>query len=284
MSTLLRHIDEALEAALEDLTLPPNLREAVRYALLEGGKRLRPTLVLRSCQAIGGSAEDALPAAVALEMTHAFSLIHDDLPAMDDDDLRRGRPTVHKQFGEAMAILAGDLLATAPYLVLARSKAPAKTRSRLIRELSHATTRMIVGQTYDLLGGFDNDLDEQARLETLHRHKTGAIIRAACRMGAIAGSGGDREIEALTRYGEALGLMFQIVDDLLDVTQTAETLGKASGKDDAAGKRTYPGLIGVDASKARVRELAELACAAVEQFDAENRLAELARAMAVRTK
>lgn len=284
-ASIVASVDAYLARVVAETDLPANLAQAISYSLLQGGKRLRPMLVILSCEAVGGSEEQALPAAAGIEMIHAFSLIHDDLPAMDDDDLRRGQPTCHVKFGQAMAILAGDALATLPYLHIARSVPDGATSSRLIHELSEATTAMIAGQTLDTLGGFAENLTPLQRLESIHHAKTGALIRGACRLGAISGGASDEQLAALTAYGEAIGLLFQVVDDILDVTQSAEHLGKRSNKDEAAGKLTYPSILGLDASKQLAERLCREGIEAVEPFgEAAQTLIELCRYMAVRTK
>ncbi|MEM1213543.1 MAG: polyprenyl synthetase family protein [Planctomycetota bacterium] len=232
------------------------LGEAVGYGLLGGGKRVRPVLCVRCCEAVGGVMGAALPAAAAVELVHAFSLVHDDLPAMDDDDMRRGRPTLHVHAGQAMAILAGDAMQSLAFEVLVDGGAG--HAAELVRELAGATTGMVVGQVYDTLGdveGLAAGLSDRERLERVHRNKTGALLRAACRMGAISGGASDEALAAVTRYAEAIGLMFQVVDDLLDVEGTAASAGKATGKDAAAGKLTYPGVLGVAGSRAEVQRL-----------------------------
>ena len=250
-------IEAGLQAAIESRNLAPALDEATRYALLGGGKRLRPTLTLQSCVAAGGSPADALPAAVSLECVHAFSLVHDDLPALDNDDLRRGRATVHRAFSESNAILAGDsLLCIAAEVVL---ESPRNT-TLIAKEVLEATRLMIDGQSYDTDGTFRADLtDEEARLRLIHQLKTGALIRAACRCGGLAADADPVVLDRLDRFGAALGLMFQIVDDVLDETQTTAHLGKAGGKDRAAGKRTFPAILGLDASRAEIARLARVA-------------------------
>ncbi len=284
-ASIVASIDAYLARVVAQLDAPANLAQAMSYALLQGGKRLRPALVLLSCQAVGGRDEQALPAAAAIEMIHAFSLVHDDLPAMDDDDLRRGQPTCHIKFGEAMAILAGDALATLPYLHVARSVADAEVRCRLIDELSAATMAMIAGQTLDTLGGFADDLTSIQRLESIHHAKTGALIRGACRLGAISGGASARQLEALSTYGESIGLLFQVVDDILDVTQSAEHLGKRVNKDEAAGKLTYPSILGLEESQQLADRLCRQGIEAVEPFgESAQTLIELCRYMAVRTK
>jgi len=281
------YLNEIIARTIE---IPANLQDAVNYSLLAGGKRLRPALVLLSCQVSGGEPTASLAPAAAIEMIHCFSLVHDDLPAMDDDDLRRGQPTNHRKFGEAMAILAGDALATLPYLVITQSDDLDDHRKRqLAHELADATMRMIAGQVYDTLGGFAESFNKADQLKITHQHKTGALIRCACRMGAIVADSDDdhaSRLNALTKYGEAIGLMFQIVDDVLDVTQTTEHLGKRTGKDEAAGKLTYPSVLGLDESRKRIADLQRDALAALKSFE-ESRaipLADLVDLLAGRTK
>jgi geranylgeranyl diphosphate synthase type II len=278
-------IDGALEAYTRSLDLPPNLCEAVRYALLGGGKRLRPVLCWHACAAVGGKPEASLSAGAAIELIHAFSLVHDDLPAMDDDDLRRGRPTLHIHAGEAMAILAGDaMMALAFELVVEGGHSPALGVA-LVRELSAATTGMIAGQVYDTLGGFAEALPPRERLALIHRNKTGALIRAACRMGALSGGADPASavMLAITRYAEAVGLMFQIVDDILDVETTPEQSGKRTRKDADAGKLTYPGLLGLEGSREEVLRLSNQAIDSIGALGpAAEPLRMLCRRMAVR--
>ena len=281
-----RDLEPYLSRVLDQRPLPVNLREAARYALLGPGKRLRPILVIRSCEAVGTPGVAAYAAAAAIEMVHCFSLVHDDLPAMDDDDLRRGRPTLHRHTNEAMAILAGDLLSSLAFEHLAAA-APAGVALQLVRELAQATNDMIAGQVYDTLPDFPADTAPLKRLETVHRHKTGALIRCACRMGAIAGGATAAQLEALTLYAESIGLMFQVIDDLLDVTQSTEHLGKAAGKDASRGKLTYPGLLGVEESRREVDRLLKASLEALASLpgrEGARRLAELAQYMAVRTR
>ena len=258
-------VEQYMAGFLDRRKLPGNLREAVRYALLGGGKRLRPTLVVWSCEAVGGQAKAALAAAAAIEMVHCFSLVHDDLPAMDDDDLRRGRLTLHKQTNEAMAILAGDAMMGLAFELVATSVKPEALANQIILELATATNDMIAGQVYDTLPEPGSDkLEAIERLKTLHRHKTGALIRCCSRMGALCGQADGEQLEAVTQYAQAIGLMFQIVDDLLDVTQTTEHLGKAANKDSQMGKLTYPGLLGIDQSRSEVERLRTQAHTALE--------------------
>ncbi|MCH2133066.1 MAG: polyprenyl synthetase family protein [Phycisphaerales bacterium] len=274
-----------LESSIDWDRLPPHLADAARYGTLGGGKRIRPVLVILSCEAAGGRAEDALPAAAALELVHCFSLVHDDLPALDNDVLRRGQPTLHVHAGEPMAILAGDLLLAMAFGELARMDMAANRVTALVDELASGTRDMVVGQVYDTLGGLPTDIEALEQIQLVHRNKTGALLRAACRMGAICAGAADAEIAALTTYGEAVGLMFQVVDDLLDVTQSTEHVGKATGKDSALGKRTYPGLLGVEGSQAVIDQLHQQAVAALEPLDSAGEpLRDLCRYMAIRTR
>ncbi|MGD9721658.1 MAG: polyprenyl synthetase family protein [Pirellulales bacterium] len=243
---------------------PDALREAMRYSLLAPGKRLRPMLVLAAAEACRGDAAAALPAACAVEMVHTYSLVHDDLPAMDDDDLRRGRPTCHKQFGEALAILAGDALLTLAFEVLARDVHPAAAAAESCRVLAQAAgaCALVGGQADDLALQFSaGTLDT---LEAIHRRKTGAMLLAALQLGAVAAGADDDARAALTHYGQCIGLAFQIADDLLDVRGDAGALGKRVAKDSTRGKLTYPALLGVEHSERRAAELVREACAALE--------------------
>ncbi len=284
-----QQVEAYLAQVLDQRPLPPNLREAARYAVLGPGKRLRPILTLHSASAVGTTqqqgAKEALAAAAAIEMIHCFSLVHDDLPAMDDDNLRRGRPTLHIHSGEAMAILAGDLLMGLAFELIATALEPKELAGRVSAELAIATNDMIAGQVYDTIPDFDDAIEPLERLETIHRHKTGALFQGACRMGAICGGGDEAEIEAITRYAQTVGLMFQIVDDLLDVTQTTEHLGKAAGKDAEQGKETYPGLLGIEPSRQEVKRLQAEAHESLARFDSRaDPLRELCDLMAVRRK
>ncbi len=257
--------DEFLRQWLAEVhDAPPVLMESIAYSLFGPGKRIRPALALLSCRAVGGDENLALPAAGALELIHCFSLVHDDLPAMDNDDLRRGRPTNHKVYGDAVAILAGDTMNTMAFELLAERVADAKLAMRLVRELGRATgaAGMIGGQVLDTCypqekshGGRGN-LDH---LQRIHRMKTGALINAACRMGALSGGVSDADMQIIDALGRAIGLAFQIVDDLLDATSTAETLGKKTGKDAAIGKLTYPSLLGVEESRHHLARQVEIA-------------------------
>lgn len=290
-ATLIAAVDDAISCAVDQASLPPGLGDAVRYAVLGPGKRVRPLLVLRSFLAVSGTVEnenwqDALPAAVSLELIHAFSLVHDDLPAMDDDDLRRGRPTLHRHTSEAMAILAGDVMVSLAFQVLsgATRGQDASLASKLVAELSQATTAMIAGQVRDTFGD-DTHADKASRLLAVHRDKTGALLRAACVMGAIsAGASADR-LDALRAFADALGLMFQAVDDLLDVTSDPDTLGKATQKDADAGKLTYPGVFGIEGTRAEIARLHTQAKQALQGFPpSADPLRELADRLATRDR
>jgi geranylgeranyl diphosphate synthase type II len=266
-------VEEYLDRYLPPETAPPAaLSRAVRYSLFAGGKRLRPALVLGSAEAVGGSIEDALPAAAAFEMIHTYSLIHDDLPSMDDDSLRRGRPTSHVVFGEAVAILAGDALQSHAFALLADPpppcRIPAERRVRAVAELALAAgaSGMVGGQVFDLES--EGKPVDAAALERIHRHKTGALIRAAARVGAIVAGAADVDLERLTRFGEEAGLGFQIVDDILDVEGSEKTLGKSAGKDARAGKATYPLVHGIPEARRRAEELLASALSRLEPLGA----------------
>ncbi|UCG16036.1 MAG: polyprenyl synthetase family protein [Phycisphaerales bacterium] len=229
--------------------VPERLAEAMRYSALGVGKRIRPFLVVRCCELVGGCFDDALGPAAAVECVHAFSLVHDDLPAMDDDDLRRGRPTNHKVYGDAMAILAGDALLALAFELIATGTPDAARAGRLTAELARGAgwQGMIGGQVADIAGQTqDPDLE---RVRYIHECKTASLIATACRLGAIAGGGDAETIQRLGNYGRHVGLAFQIADDLLDVTSSAEVMGKAVDKDAAAGKQTYPGCVGIAESR-----------------------------------
>ena len=260
VETLLADRLSRLEAA------PRRLVEAMEYSLLAGGKRLRPVLCLAFAEAVRGGAPGAAAedAACALEYIHTYSLIHDDLPAMDDDDLRRGRPTNHKVFGEAMAILAGDALLTEAFALVATGPEP--RRGELAARLARAAGAqgMVGGQVLDIA---EDRPAEEAYLTRLHRMKTGALLQAACTLGVVAEGGTVAQVEAAERYGGAVGLAFQIADDLLDVTASSETMGKPTGADAAAGRHTFPAVLGVEASRVRARALVDEALAAVRSLE-----------------
>lgn len=281
-------VDRELDRLIPSERTPPEtIHRAMRHSLFAGGKRVRPMLCLAAAEAVSGASAAALPAACALECIHTYSLIHDDLPALDNDDFRRGVPTCHKQFGEAMAILAGDALLTAAFLILARMDAVDETRRiALAAELAAASGTvggMIGGQVFDLEGERQPPTPEL--LERIHRAKTGALLRASVRMGAICGGAPACELDALTRYGEHVGLAFQIVDDILDVEQSSETLGKTAGKDAEQHKITFPAVYGLDASHRMAREEGSAALAALEPFGARAlRLREIAELVVQRTR
>lgn len=265
-------IERALAATVAESDGPATrLCEAMRYSLLAGGKRLRPILALAACEAVGGATEAALGFACAVEMIHTYSLVHDDLPCMDDDDLRRGRPTNHKVYGEAIATLAGDGLLTDAFKVLARAGAAAGTRPaallETIAELAEAagSAGMVGGQVIDLLG--EGRTLGLAELEVMHRRKTGALFVAAVCGGARLGGAAAAQLAALREYAAALGLAFQVIDDLLDVEASAEIIGKRTNKDEARGKATYPALMGSEPARAFARELIERAEGALAEFD-----------------
>lgn len=297
----LAEFEARIEAHLGSLSLPsnfpPNLLDAVRYAALGGGKRLRPLLCWRCAEAVGAGGHASLDAGAAVELVHCFSLVHDDLPALDNDDLRRGRPSLHRYAGEAAAILAGDALLTLGLHVLHRRAGDAEVGRLLARELSSAVLAMIAGQVRDLLpdGAFPDDMPDARRVELLHAEKTGALIRAACRMGAICGLAeltqapgrtlmADPRMAAVDRYAAAVGLMFQIMDDLLDEEQTAEHAGKRTGKDRAAGKLTFPRVHGIPAARERVAALEREAVAAAEELPHGTPLRDIAAQLARRTR
>ena len=265
-----RRVEEALRRYLPEesddpaAACPARLAAAMRYSVLGGGKRLRPLLCLMAAEACGAKAEAALPAACALELLHTYSLIHDDLPAMDDDDLRRGRPTCHKAFDEATAILAGDALLTLAFEIIATHTRPARAAIDCAQALAEAAgpAGMVGGQMADLQAEGRTDGSADA-LEAIHRRKTGALLRAALRMGAIIAGADAPRRAALDSYGRAIGLAFQIVDDLLDVQGDEAKLGKRVGKDFELGKWTYPGFLGVEESRQRARQLADEAVAAL---------------------
>lgn len=262
-------VEEWLDRLLPGEDAQPSLiHQAMRYSVFAGGKRLRPSLLIATGEIFGASPDDLLPAACALEMIHTYSLIHDDLPAMDNDTLRRGRPTCHVAYGEAMAILAGDALLTAAFSTLAsRGPSDPALRLRLISEIAGAagTERALIGgQVLDLQ--FEGREVDGTTLEQIHRAKTGALIRAAVRSGAIIGGADDNELSLLTEYGEKAGLAFQIADDLLDETASSEELGKTAGKDAKKHKATFSALYGLDEARRRAEALCSEAVAALRQI------------------
>lgn len=275
------HCAKIVDAKLDELipaaeTAPERLYEAVRWSVFAGGKRFRPVLVLAAGLTFGADEEKLLSTACAIEMIHTYSLIHDDLPAMDDDSLRRGRATCHVKFDEATAILAGDVLQTLAFQSIAADKnLPEKTRVRLISELASAAARMVDGQQLDLDGeGRAVSIED---LEKIHQNKTGALVRVSARSGAIIAESSEKELEAVTNYASKLGLLFQITDDLLDITQTTEVLGKTAGKDERAEKATYPAVYGVE----ETRKLAgNVHLKALRELDSLNRSTQILRQIA----
>jgi len=280
--------DAALERLLPAASQPPvKIHQAMRHSVFAGGKRLRPILCLETGRMVAGT----LPAGIdelgaALEMLHTYSLIHDDLPALDNDDLRRGRPTCHKVFGEALAILAGDALQTQAYEVLAKLHCRPEARVRIISEIAHGTGTvegMIGGQVVDLEA--EHTRPDLKMLEYIHRSKTAALITASVVSGGIYAGVNDAKVAELRSFGQSIGLAFQIVDDVLDVTQTSEQLGKTAGKDTAAEKVTYPALFGIEESLKKADGLADSACASLAGFGARaEALQSLARFLVERKK
>jgi geranylgeranyl diphosphate synthase type II len=264
-----RIIDQSLEKLLPAATQrPDSIHQAMRHSVFAGGKRLRPILCMEAGRMIAGQLQDGIEElGSALEMLHTYSLIHDDLPALDNDDLRRGKPTCHVVFGEALAILAGDALQTQAYEVLARLKCPAQARVRIIEEIARGTGTvdgMIGGQVKDLEA--ERQKPDAATLEYIHRSKTGALITASLVSGGIYSGGSHAEIQRLRDFGRAIGLAFQIVDDVLDVTQSSEQLGKTAGKDSASEKATYPALFGIEESVRQADVLISTGCNALDSF------------------
>jgi len=292
LSETLDHGRALTDAALDRLIpsetqYPVSIHKAMRHSVFAGGKRLRPILCIEAGRMIAGAFPDGIDdLGAALEMLHTYSLIHDDLPALDNDDLRRGRPTCHKVFGDAIAILAGDALQTQAYEVLAQLKCPAEARVKIIEEIARGTgtiNGMIGGQVVDLEA--EHSKPNATTLEYIHRAKTAALITASLVSGGVYAGAKDGEIEKLRAFGQSIGLAFQIVDDVLDVTQTSEQLGKTAGKDTTAEKATYPALFGIEQSERKADELVKSAFAELESFgDRAETLRELARFLVERKK
>ncbi len=265
-------VDRTLEKLMPPATaFPAVIHEAMRYSLFAGGKRVRPVLAIAAAEALGAKTAGVLPIAASLELIHTYSLIHDDLPAMDNDDFRRGRPTCHKVYGDAVAVLAGDGLLTMAFEVLSDPKLqrtlPASALLSIIKEIATASGvfGMVGGQVVDMQSeGKEIDFPT---LEYIHTHKTGALIRASVRVGAIYAGAAKPQYLALTRYAEMTGLAFQIADDILDITSTQETLGKDIGSDLKKGKKTFPSFYGLDESRRRAREVVDNALGALKGFD-----------------
>ena len=261
-------IDRALDRHLPKATVKPaTLHKAMRYSLFAGGKRLRPILCLAAAEACHGKIENALPLACALECIHTYSLVHDDLPSMDNDDFRRGRPTCHKVFGDGIAVLAGDALLTIAFEIVSKAKpAPRYDISILLGEVAVAagSQRLIAGQVADLEA--EGRKVNRRQLRYIHENKTAAILTTSVRLGAMSANAEPKKLRAITNFGRGLGLAFQVIDDILDVTQTSEMLGKSAGKDIAAQKATYPAVIGLEKSRAEARRLTREAHDALSIF------------------
>src|SRR6185369_605716 len=277
-------VDAALDTFLpKETELPHSVHKAMRYSVFAGGKRVRPILMLAACQAVGGDTERAIPAACAMEMIHTYSLIHDDLPAMDDDDFRRGNPTNHKVFGEAIAILAGDALLTEAFILLGSPEYAEKTGAErllpVIREIAWCAGShgMVGGQVVDMESEGKRDVD-LATVQYIHTHKTGALIKASVKSGALLGGADERQLSSITRFGEVIGLAFQIADDILDIEGSTEELGKDAGSDQARGKATYPAVIGIEESRRRAAELLDMAIESLDSIgEKANPLREIAK-------
>ena len=263
-----QEVDRALDRFLPKATVAPaTIHKAMRYSLFAGGKRLRPILCLAAAEACGGKTSAALPHACAVECIHTYSLIHDDLPSMDNDDLRRGRPTCHKVFGDGIAILAGDALLTIAFEIAAQAKAVSRYELRdILREIAQAagSRKLIAGQVADLEA--EGRRLTRAQVRSIHENKTAALLTTSVRLGAMSANATAKQLASITAFGRALGLAFQVIDDILDVTQTSEKLGKSAGKDVAAEKATYPAVIGLEKSRAEARRLTRQAHSALESL------------------
>jgi geranylgeranyl diphosphate synthase type II len=263
-----KKVDAALNRLLPSpTTKPKTIHQAMRYSIFAGGKRLRPVICLATAEVISGKNDDAIPLACAVECIHTYSLIHDDLPSMDNDDFRRGKPTSHKVYGEGVAVLAGDALLTIAFEMAASCKGwPRYPHAAVIHELAVAagSQKLIAGQVADLEG--EGKKISPAELRYIHENKTAALIAGSIRLGAMSANATPKQLERLTDFGESLGLAFQVIDDILDVTQTTEKLGKSAGKDIAAQKATYPALLGLDKAKQEADRLTARARAALKPF------------------
>jgi geranylgeranyl diphosphate synthase type II len=272
LKTYLKSRQEKIERALDqylpkESTKPATIHKAMRYSLFAGGKRLRPILCLAAAETCGGKIDNALPLACALECIHTYSLVHDDLPSMDNDDFRRGRLTCHKVFGDGIAVLAGDALLTIAFEIVSRAKPTSRyNMSTLLREVAVAagSQKLIAGQVADLEA--EGKETTRAGLRYIHENKTAAILTTSVRLGATSANANPKQLAAITKFGRALGLAFQVIDDVLDVTQTSEKLGKSAGKDVAAKKATYPAVIGLDKSHAEAKRLTKQAHDALSIF------------------
>ncbi|KAM0937710.1 putative transferase [Dioscorea sansibarensis] len=270
-------VNRALDLAVP-LADPHRIHEAMRYSLLAGGKRVRPILCIASCELVGGCEAVSIPPALAVEMIHTMSLIHDDLPCMDDDDLRRGKPTCHRAFGEAIAVLAGDALLSLAFHILSNPNSypsnPSPPPSSILRSISElalcvGSEGLVAGQVVDIESTGLSESVPIDRLEYIHLHKTAALLEASVVLGAIIGGGSDSQVEKLRRYARCVGLLFQVVDDILDVTKSSQELGKTAGKDLVSDKTTYPKLIGLEKSREFAEELNHEAKQQLEEFDSE---------------
>jgi geranylgeranyl diphosphate synthase type II len=270
LTTRQKKIDRALDRFLpKEETKPATIHKAMRYSVFAGGKRLRPILCLAAAEACGGRIDHALPFACAMECIHTYSLVHDDLPSMDNDDFRRGRPTCHKVFGDGIAVLAGDALLTIAFEIVSRAEpTPRYNMSMLLREVAVAagSQKLIAGQVADLEA--EGKKAGRAELRYIHENKTAAILTTSVRLGSMSANANAKQLEAITDFGRSLGLAFQVIDDILDVTQTSEKLGKSAGKDVAAKKATYPAVIGLEKSRAEAKRLTRKAHNALSIFRA----------------
>ena len=268
LSETAKRVDRALDGFLpKEKIVPTTIHKAMRYSVFAGGKRLRPILCLAAAEACGGDIERAMPAACAVEVLHTYSLVHDDLPCMDDDDLRRGRPTCHKVFGDGMAVLCGDALLTEAFYILAQtSQTPRYRMAEFIKELAltSSSRHLIGGQVMDLEG--EGKSLTKAQLILIHKAKTAALLTTSLRLGAMAVNTTPAKLEALTTFGQSLGLAFQIIDDILDVTQSTEVLGKTAGKDANVAKATYPAIVGLEKSRKEAAVLTKKAMDALAGF------------------
>jgi geranylgeranyl diphosphate synthase, type II len=280
LATRQQLVDRALDRCLPKANRKPaTLHRAMRYSLFAGGKRLRPILCVAAAEACRGKIDDALPLACAIECIHTYSLVHDDLPSMDNDDFRRGRPTCHKVFGEGIAVLAGDALLTIAFEIVSRAKPRSRyDMSTLLREVAVAagSQKLIAGQVADLEA--EGRKVKRRELQFIHENKTAAILQSSVRLGAMSANADARRLAAITQFGQRLGLAFQVIDDILDVTQTSEILGKSAGKDEAAKKATYPAVIGLQESRVEARRLTRAAHKALSIFS--NRDAETLHTLA----
>jgi geranylgeranyl diphosphate synthase, type II len=279
LAFMIREVDRSLDGFLpKEKTRPSTIHAAMRYCVFAGGKRLRPVFCLAAAEACGGDFSQALAPACAVELMHTYSLVHDDLPAMDDDDLRRGRPTCHKVYGEGMAVLCGDALLTEAFVVLAQTPATKRYGTKdYLSELAEtgSSRKLIGGQVMDLEG--EGKKQTKRELVRIHEAKTAALLTSSLRLGAMAANATPAKLEALTAFGQAVGLAFQVIDDILDVTQSTEVLGKTAGKDEAVEKSTYPSILGLEASRKEAAKLTKTAMDSLAPFGKKaDRLRELA--------